>query len=86
MNELREDYQRKINTINELLKDSSNSEDTINRLKIKVGCYRSFLTDLNRALNIDPVMRCSMCDSDNLEDCGGGEYTCLDCGHFPITA
>ena len=55
MNELIEDYQRKINTINELLKDSSNSDDTINRLKIKVGCYRSFLTDLNRALNIDIV-------------------------------
>ncbi len=58
MNELIEDYQRKINTINELLKDSSNSEDTIKRLKIKVGCYRSFLTDLNRALNIDNVSRC----------------------------
>ena len=55
MNELIEDYQRKINTINELIKDSSNSEDTINRLKIKVGCYRSFLTNLNRALNIDLV-------------------------------
>lgn len=56
MNELIEDYQRKINTINELLKDSSNSDETINRLKIKVGCYRSFLTDINRALNIDLVM------------------------------
>ena len=55
MNELIEDYQRKINTINELLKNSSNSEGTINRLKTKVGCYRSFLTDLNRALNIDLV-------------------------------
>lgn len=60
MNELIEDYQRKINTINELLKDSSNSEETINRLKIKVGCYRSFLTDLNRALNIDLVICCFM--------------------------
>ena len=60
MNELIEDYQRKINTINELLKDSSNSEETINRLKIKVGCYRSFLTDLNRALNIDLVSK-SVC-------------------------
>jgi hypothetical protein len=32
------------------------------------------------------VMHCSMCDSTNLEDCGGGEYSCEDCGHFPITA
>lgn len=55
MNELTEDYQRKINTINELLKDSSNSEETINRLRIKVGCYRAFLTDLNRALNMPLV-------------------------------
>ena len=58
MNELIEDYQRKINTINELLKDSSNSEETISRLKTKAGCYRSFLTDLKRALNIDSVSNC----------------------------
>ena len=56
MNELIEDYQRKINSVNELLKDNTNSDETINRLKIKVGCYRSFLTDLKRALNIDLVM------------------------------
>ena len=56
MNELIEDYQRKINSVSELLKDKTNSEETINRLKIKVGCYRSFLVDLNRALNIDLVM------------------------------
>ncbi len=55
MNELIEDYQRKINSVNELLKNQVNDEETINRLKIKVGCYRSFLTDLNRALNIDLV-------------------------------
>ncbi len=76
MNELIKDYQRKINTINELLKDSSNSEDTINRLKIKVGCYRSFLTELNRALNIDLVSHMLtvkevldiLDDSDHLDD------------------
>ena len=56
MNDLIEDYQRKINSVNELLKNKDNDEETINRLKIKVGCYRSFLTDLKRALNIDPVM------------------------------
>ena len=86
MNELIEDYQRKISSVNELLKNKDNDEETITRLKIKVGCYRSFLTDLKRALNIDIVMSCGMCDSDNLEDCGGGEYSCVDCGHFPITA
>tara|TARA_R110001632_G_scaffold13447_2_gene46204 strand:+ start:289 stop:570 length:282 start_codon:yes stop_codon:yes gene_type:complete len=55
MNELIEDYQRKINSVNELLKNKDNDKETINRLKIKVGCYRSFLTDLNRAFNIDDV-------------------------------
>ncbi len=57
MNELIEDYQRKINSVNELLKNKDNDKETINRLKIKVGCYRSFLTDLNRALNIDLVSK-----------------------------
>jgi hypothetical protein len=51
MNELIEDYQRKIKSINELLQNESNDEETIKRLKIKVGCYRGFLTDLKRALN-----------------------------------
>jgi|TARA_R110001606_G_scaffold243866_2_gene391697 hypothetical protein len=57
MNELIEDYQRKINSVNELLKNKDNDKETINRLKIKVGCYRSFLTDLNRAFNIDDVSK-----------------------------
>ena len=56
MNELIEDYQRKINSVNELLKDTEDYDDeTINRLKTKVGCYRSMLTDIKRALNIDFV-------------------------------
>lgn len=28
---------------------------------------------------------CNFCGSENLEYCGGGEFTCNDCGHFPIT-
>ena len=52
MNELIEDYQRKINSVNELLKNKDNDKETINRLKIKVGCYRSFLTDLNQNKDI----------------------------------
>jgi len=58
MNELIEDYQRKISSVKELLKNKDNDEETITRLKIKVGCYRSFLTDLKRALNIDLVSHC----------------------------
>ena len=67
VNELIEDYQRKINSVNELLKNKDNDKETINRLKIKAGCYRSFLTDLNRALNIDDVSKCSVCDSPPIE-------------------
>ena len=28
---------------------------------------------------------CDMCGSSKLEDCGSNEYSCEDCGHFPIT-
>jgi hypothetical protein len=83
MNELIEDYQRKINTINKLLKDSSNSEETINRLKIKVGCYRSFLTDLKRALNIDLVSHCNTCGKE-LTNIGGSQMYCNTCGTTKI--
>ena len=80
MNELIEDYQRKVNGVNELLKDKTNSDETINRLKIKVGCYRAFLTDLKRALNIDLVSYCehepdkSKIDYSTLKD-----VPCLKC-------
>lgn len=57
MEELIEDYQRKINSVNELLKNKDNSMETLNRLNIKVGCYRAFLTDLKRALNLHNVVR-----------------------------
>jgi len=84
MNELIEDYQRKINSVNELLKNKDNDEETINRLKIKVGCYRSFLTDLKQALNIDLVSNCSQeCEwkADTFDNIGMAltEY-CEECG------
>ena len=28
---------------------------------------------------------CDMCGSSKLEECGSDEYSCEDCGHFPIT-
>ena len=57
MNELIEDYQRKVKALEELLRDNSNSEETVKRLKIKVGCYRSFLTDLKRELHYNTKER-----------------------------
>ena len=28
---------------------------------------------------------CDMCGSFKLEHCGGGDYSCEECGHYPIT-
>ena len=28
---------------------------------------------------------CDMCGSSKLEECGSDEYSCEECGHFPIT-
>lgn len=28
---------------------------------------------------------CDMCGSSKLEECGSNEYSCEECGHFPIT-
>lgn len=28
---------------------------------------------------------CDMCGSGKLEECGSNEYSCEECGHFPIT-
>ena len=50
MEELIEDYERKVKSINQLLGDKNNDYETTKRLKIKLGCYRSFLVDLNRVL------------------------------------
>ena len=66
---------------------------TITRYGNTKSLHEQMLKDIkylnNLAKNnedLDIVVCCSMCDSDNLEDCGGGEYSCEDCGHFPITA
>lgn len=48
------------------------------------------LDAINEALNQQSVSSevkptaCSLCGSENLEDCGGLEFSCNDCGHFPI--
>ena len=49
MEELINDYERKIKAINELL-EQQNDIIAIKRLKIKRGCYRSFIFDLKRAM------------------------------------
>ena len=46
-----EDYERRINTINLELKSLRRTEeniDTHKRLNIKLGCYRTFLSELKK--------------------------------------
>jgi len=84
MKELIEDYQRKINSVNELLKNKEDYDDeTINRLNIKIGCYRSFLTDIKRAVNIDLVINCK-CGSNKTERSiiNKWDYFCIDCDTY----
>ena len=82
MNELIEDYQRKINSVNELLKNKDNDKETINRLKIKVGCYRSFLTDLNRAFNINSVSKSFYCKDQSIYSFDKCKKVCDYCERF----
>ena len=46
-----EDYERRLNNVMFLLEKGGN-DLTINRLGTKASCYRTFLTELNRALTI----------------------------------
>ena len=51
MRQLLEDYKRRLKTVNEELKitiDEAVDIDKITRLTIKRGCYRTFITELER--------------------------------------
>lgn len=56
MEQLKEDYERRVvtimNRIKELERDAPNCE-TIVRLKIKASCYRTFIHELGQALQHD---------------------------------
>jgi hypothetical protein len=49
MEELINDYERKIKAVNELLEQQSDIV-AIKRLETKRGCYRAFIVDLKRAM------------------------------------
>ena len=51
MKQLIEDYERRLKTVMAELEKGGN-DLTINRLGTKASCYRTFLTELNRALTI----------------------------------
>ena len=57
MKQLIEDYERRLKTVMAELEKGGN-DLTINRLGTKASCYRTFLTELNRALTIQRVSSC----------------------------
>ena len=52
MEQLIEDYERRLKTLRSMLL-TCNDPTTAERLKVKAGCYRSFLTDLKRAMPVE---------------------------------
>ncbi len=55
MKQLIEDYERRLNTVIKLITEEGN-DLTINRLRTKASCYRTFLIELNQALTIPVVV------------------------------
>jgi len=53
----------------------------------KVDMAERYLEAHNQALGLAHVIKsvCDMCGSSKLEECTKDEYSCEDCGHFPIT-
>lgn len=66
-------------------------ENAIKPLKKEIAKLKLQIEELNKALRIHDVsgrseqLVCDMCGSSKLEECGGNEYSCEECGHFPIT-
>jgi hypothetical protein len=52
MEELKEDYERRLKTVLAELKDCPLNIEKESRLETKASCYRSFIAELNRALTI----------------------------------
>ena len=52
MKELKEDYERRLKTVLAELKDCHLNIEKEARLETKASCYRTFISELNRALTI----------------------------------
>jgi hypothetical protein len=52
MEQLKEDYERRLKTILAELNDYPVDIEKETRLEIKASCYRTFIAELNRALTI----------------------------------
>lgn len=56
--ELIEDYKRRINTVNNMLNEitvikTEEQKDKIERLRIKRGCFNTFISELQKIKNYD---------------------------------
>ena len=66
------------------------SDDEAHRLVDLMNGFIEELSELKK-LRVGDVSRrseqlvCDMCGSSKLEECGSDEYSCEECGHFPIT-
>jgi hypothetical protein len=61
--------------------------DIMNQLKTKIDSLQKELSKLSQhdVSRQSEQLVCDMCGSSKLEECTKGEYSCEDCGHFPIT-
>lgn len=56
-----------------------------------IGLLKEYHESELKKLRVTDVSRrseqlvCDMCGSSKLEECGSNEYSCEECGHFPIT-
>lgn len=50
MERLIEDYKRRLKTVISEINKKDNDQRTINRLKTKKSCYRTFITELEREI------------------------------------
>ena len=68
--------------------DSNNSIDLDAYGRGLIDMYKHLQSQLNNNEVFDLVsLSCSMCgNTDSFDECGGDEFACTDCGHFPITA
>lgn len=67
-------------------------EDKINKIWYQMNMKeitseqaRQQVLDLFAVSGRSELLVCDMCGSSKLEECGSNEYSCEECGHFPIT-
>ena len=84
MEELIEYYERRLKTVMSEIEKGGN-DLTINRLGTKASCYRTFLTELNRELNIDNDSN-SVCECCNENEAKVKVNICRSCEEYKLNS